>query len=429
MKFLTNVNAGLLAMVALDAQAKPVHRLINRQGTIVDFEPMSHRKLGERVATWQGKKVGFADGNGKIVIKPIYDDYTLFYDELVFVQFGDRWLAIDKNGGQKFSLPKGIKPTRSLQHLSLTKTTAIAAQRTSDLMEGVFSFKTRMFVPVGKSANIGEFSEGLASFSDEQFKCGYVDTNGKTVIKPQFREADQFSDGVALVTDGDYAWHYIDKTGGAAVKIPSDCSRAGRFSEGLAAVALGGEPAKPFYTWTRPGARWAFIDKTGKVVIPPSFYAANDVIPEFHEGLASVAVGTNADHKFGYIDKHGNWIVSPQFRDGEPFDKGFALVSFGTNGFSKQEWLTPQAEGGILRHEQFDLFLARYKLIGMRKEDVEQHLGKAEGSVEPGGVWCYTLSMNGCILGFSGVQIHFTKGGIVDKYRYGNYDRVDKWIQ
>jgi len=50
-------------------------------------------------------------------------------------------------------------------------------------------------------------------------------------------------------------WGFIDKAG--KFVIPAQFENAGRFSEQLAPVSIGG--------------RWGFIDKTGKVVIPAQF--------------------------------------------------------------------------------------------------------------------------------------------------------------
>jgi hypothetical protein len=61
------------------------------------------------------------------------------------------------------------------------------------------------------------------------------------------------------------------------------------FSEGLAPVQVGG--------------KFGFIDKTGKMVIPPKY----DDAFSFSEGLALVKIGD----KFRYIDKTGKFVWEP----------------------------------------------------------------------------------------------------------------------
>ena len=64
---------------------------------------------------------------------------------------------------------------------------------------------------------------------------------------------------------------------------------AERFSDGLAAVKVGG--------------RFGYIDKTGRVVIPLQFDSAG----EFSDGVAEVEVGG----EFGYINTSGKYVWEP----------------------------------------------------------------------------------------------------------------------
>jgi len=52
-----------------------------------------------------------------------------------------------------------------------------------------------------------------------------------------------------------------------------------------------------------------YIDKTGKMVIPPSFDYASD----FSEGLVYVTPYGDKKFKKGYIDKSGNFVIKPRF--------------------------------------------------------------------------------------------------------------------
>jgi hypothetical protein len=99
----------------------------------------------------------------------------------------------------------------------------------------------------------GDFVNGLARWKFGN-KYGFIDSTGKTVIKPKF----------------DLTFH---------------------FSEGLAAVMLGG--------------KWGYIDTAGKMLIlPMPLMRAED----FHHGLAFVST---KDGKYGYIDKSGKYVWTP----------------------------------------------------------------------------------------------------------------------
>ena len=108
---------------------------------------------------------------------------------------------------------------------------------------------------------------------------------------------------------------------------------ASRFSEGLAAVQLesGG--------W---GKTWGFIDRHGNWVIQPAFACA----APFSEGLALIGVReVQGAWRYGYIDKTG---AKPQFSEASSFAGKLALV---TIGITEEEFFAnalsaakPQAE-------------------------------------------------------------------------------------
>ncbi len=75
-----------------------------------------------------------------------------------------------------------------------------------------------------------------------------------------------------------------------------------------------------------PSGKVGFIDKTGKVIIPPHFPIGCGQwtdLPEFREGLARV----RGDHGFGYIDERGRFAIAAQFGEGGDFHDGIASVA------------------------------------------------------------------------------------------------------
>ncbi len=67
------------------------------------------------------------------------------------------------------------------------------------------------------------------------------------------------------------------------------------------------------------GAKWGYIDRTGKVVIAPQFASAEC----FHEGMAVVS---NDSNLCGYIDESGNYKIKPQYKQAGYFSEGLANV-------------------------------------------------------------------------------------------------------
>lgn len=132
---------------------------------------------------------------------------------------------------------------------------------------------------------------------------GYIDVDGRIILKAGMRFAGEFSEGLAVVqVAGRYG--YIDKNGSMIVNPQYDNARD--FSEGLAAVEIAG--------------KYGYIDKSGALVVKPQYQHAS----EFVDGLAAVTL----DLKTGYIDRSGRWTIRPQFDTAATFSEGLALVGF-----------------------------------------------------------------------------------------------------
>lgn len=207
--------------------------------------------------------------------------------------------------------------------------------------------------------NMSESGEGAAIY-------GYIDTNGKIVIQPQFLYADAFSDGYAsVVVQGTY-----EDLFGVTVTNPSTyinvygehCigyfSKAQSFSENRAVVTdsesnsylidSSGEIIKKLSDdmdfcgkgmscsrlvfHSESTGLYGFFDENGNVAIEPVFSEAHS----FSEGLAAVIL---EDGSLGYIDILGNVVINTKEDDGyvinpmfpnEPacdFSDGIAKVS------------------------------------------------------------------------------------------------------
>ena len=99
---------------------------------------------------------------------------------------------------------------------------------------------------------------------------------------------------------------FIDTKGDVALKFDFDYKfRNPYFSEGLVAVKI--------------DRKFGYADKTGKIVITPQFRE----ILWFSEGLAGARIGS----RWGFIDKTGEWVIEP--KSWRPFDffEGLAVVA------------------------------------------------------------------------------------------------------
>lgn len=156
-------------------------------------------------------------------------------------------------------------------------------------------------------------------------KYGFIDIKGNFVIPPTFTSAKHFSEGLAAVqvggrsyidsyTDGDQyissekgKWGYIDRTG--EIKIPAQFSEAREFSEGLAAVAVGDEGPS--------------LEEYLQAAIPLNpGYSQEQITKEWRKEF-------DKGKKYGYIDPQGLFKILPRFQALlSPFKNGVASVMF-----------------------------------------------------------------------------------------------------
>ncbi len=152
-------------------------------------------------------------------------------------------------------------------------------------------------------------------------KAYYVNRDGEFTFGP-FDDAYSFSEGYACVKLGDY-YGFINTKGKFVFEPFFESNPAKlRFSNGLLRA--------PFDVWRRfilsgmppdkdknPSRyKWGYLNKNFQVAIPPAF----DEAEPFTDGLAAVEVGG----KWGYIDTMGRWVIRPRFEEAFDFIDGIA---------------------------------------------------------------------------------------------------------
>jgi hypothetical protein len=171
------------------------------------------------------------------------------------------------------------------------------------------------------------FREGRAGVSKNDL-WGFIDTQGKQITPLKYRMLDPYENGIArayLPDTSNDEIIYLDLQGQPVLK-PAQTP-----------------PAPPALTATRdpnapPGTvpLWGYTDPTGNWVLKPQYYMAHP----FSEGLAAVAVRCDApkdwkneklpsDYPFAayaYIDTTGKIVIPAEFSSADPFNNGIARV-------------------------------------------------------------------------------------------------------
>ncbi|NDJ21645.1 WG repeat-containing protein [Nostoc sp. B(2019)] len=214
-----------------------------------------------------GNKWGYIDKRGRMVIPPKFACADDFSEGLAAV--GNQGMYINQKGQAVFTHQFGCNSSKFFQGLALIGRDTIINKKGKVVYHLSENF--------GSESPLSGFSENLLVVNkSNNFDFGFLDREGKIVIKPQFHLAYPFSEGLALVRN------------------------------------------KP--TGSRSG--FGFINKTGKFVIPP-----NLIIPaSFSQGLAPFCMGESA---CGYIDKSGKVVIQTQFADVSSFSENIAPVKVG----------------------------------------------------------------------------------------------------
>jgi len=150
--------------------------------------------------------------------------------------------------------------------------------------------------------DVKKFSEGLAPIKSADKLLGFVDVNGKVVIKPQFKAVGYFVDGLAFAKTMDGKVGYINPKGDWIIE--AQFAKAGNFSKGSG------------FAKATKGETKGFVSKDGKF----QTLTDADSFGNFHEGLAY----GKKDGMVGFFDTKGTWVIKPTFQAVKKFKNGLA---------------------------------------------------------------------------------------------------------
>lgn len=163
-----------------------------------------------------------------------YDDATSFCNGKVAVKKDGQWSIIDKSG-------KAVSDAK----FDDIKMLGTGEYTFSGIVIASINGKYGIYDESGKSkgdfsaSNMDKSMGGYIAYEDSNGKWGFVNSDGKTTIDPQFDEAMSFSNGLAAVRSGD-KWGFITESGELVIEYKY--SDGGYFSSnGICFVGLSDE--------------------------------------------------------------------------------------------------------------------------------------------------------------------------------------------
>jgi hypothetical protein len=235
------------------------------------------------------RRWGAKDKNGATVIPPIYKNVLLFKGGISIARTDGKIGYIDQAGNVAipFEYDRGLNLSHGL--------VGVCAEGQC----GYLDAKGNTVIPlIYKEVNYFSAEEGGLAIVKGGLGWGVIDTAGREIIAPRLESRPSISEGFIIASDGKRTGMISDLKGNKLISLNYDVIAynvwAGKYlNDNLFTVALDG--------------KWGFIDKAGKVVIPPRY----DKRAFFYKGQAEVV----RDGKIYRIDKRG---TETQMGDWQP---------------------------------------------------------------------------------------------------------------
>ncbi len=284
-------------------------------------------------------KFGFIDESGRVAIAPRFDCAYPFTEGLAGVCIDKKWGFIDKTGAVVVPLAyRAVSPFAD----------GLAAVYLPVVGCGYIDRSGKVVIAPQTKFSCSPFAGGLAVVDVYDAGIGetvsaYLDPRGTLAIADRFAYAAPFSEGLARVDDFSRSY-FINQFGGTVIQFPSFADErgdiidpVGSFSEGLAEVGIKSVSVSGY-------ARYGFIDRSGNpiVMLPPEMVVRG----AFHSGRALVFVRRSEKERvrlgrretivmnvdasgYGYVDRTGKLVIPPRFAEALDFFDGLAVVRRG----------------------------------------------------------------------------------------------------
>lgn len=264
-------------------------------------------------------KYGYINQLGQIVIQPKYEDAKYFSEGLAVVRISTGDYAYIDSAGNEVLYYQGNGAENFKEGLALVQD-----------YKSTYGFMNKQgdigITPQYVSAR--SFSEGLASVELLSQTNGFINKDGEVMINTGYPLLGDFSEGLAWfyildpnnIADGWYG--FINKDGVTAIE-PSFKSFGKGFTNGVV-------------TAQDANYLWGVINKKGEWIVAPVFRNERETeYPFYSEGYAALRIDSS---HWGYIDYDGNLLTDPIFNFAFPFSEGLALViKDGTHSFINME--------------------------------------------------------------------------------------------
>ena len=214
----------------------------NEAVSCIACRPYSEGLAAVRTYSISGKKWGFVNLSGELVILPKYENAFGFHEGRARVKENGKWGFIDTDGEEV------VSPDEYEEAYSFREGRALVKENGK---WGFIDTDGDEVVSPDEYEDAFGFREGRARVK-ENGKWGFVDIDGDEVIPCKYMKTGDFHEGMAWVKKNDNKCGFIDKSGKEIISCKYDA--AADFCEDLAPVGKEG--------------KWGVIDKSGKEVIP-----------------------------------------------------------------------------------------------------------------------------------------------------------------
>ncbi len=262
---------------------------------IYDFLSYTNSKNIFKFSSISTGKSGLINIDNKEVLKPIYNTFD---DEIIIT-----------NNGNSFIIIKELIEYNLLNNVGETKIK-------SNFISGNFDSNIHVF--------------------EKNEKYGYVDHNGKEVIKPIYEYASNFNKEKAIVRINE-KYGIINRFGELMIKPEYDkISYRSVFKSKNSSSQV--KSSSEIY-YIKKNNKVGVLDESLEIIVEPIY----DEIGCFNEGFAYVSI----DKKFGFINEKGILIIPLIYDNAIYFSEGLASV------LKEKKWICINSENEIIINSKF----------------------------------------------------------------------------